>query len=376
VPFGHADFDLSTSADCCILKTFVSINLFGGQPLNIRTTVAVSVLAATLFSSIARAGEAPSMPAVAKPGDAAMAAIGKPADTAVTPAIAKTADPAAPALSKSVDPALAAAKANDEAVIALARENALLQEKLKALECSITSTDLAARNCKRLKEVAADVRLQRQGLADFEGYVKWMSGNVAGYSKYLSAGSVAAGFAKVLPIPYAGQASLFTKFVSNAALSLSAASVSINRYLVTSQQFLARADALDPKKVVNPVEVSELVRFADQDLLKGMVEVQERLNSTSELTASSLSFLESLNHYVGSTDQYWMKTKSLLKSGDEKQEKSFLSESTTSLRNRAQAFNGKFKLYDETVKKTAPMIKSLVAYDDLIRDIDPRVAKR
>ena len=97
--------------------------------------------------------------------------------------------------------------------------------------------------------------------------------------------------------------------------------------------------------------------------------------STSELTSSSLSFLESLNHYVGSTDQYWMKTKSLLKSGDEKQEKSFLSESTTTLRNRAQAFNGKFKQYDETVKKTAPMIKSLVAYDDLIRDIDPRVAK-
>lgn len=273
-------------------------------------------------------------------------------------------------------PAPAVVKPNDEVILALAKENALLQEKLKALEgCSISSTDLAGRNVKRLKDVAADIRLQRQGLADFEGYVKWMSANVAGYSKYLSAGSVAAGFAKVLPIPYAGQASVFTKFVSNAAVSLSAASVSINKYLGTSQQFLARADAIESSKGVNALEVSELVRFADQNLLKGMIDVQERLVITSELTSSSLSFLESLNHYVGSTDQYWMKTKSLLKSGEDKNEKSYLSESTTALRNRAQAFNGKFKQFDETVKKTAPLIKSLVAYDDLIRDIDPRVAK-
>ncbi|HBG06862.1 MAG: hypothetical protein A2075_01515 [Geobacteraceae bacterium GWC2_58_44] len=269
-----------------------------------------------------------------------------------------------------------ALQSDEQSTLALARENALLQGKLKALqECSITSTELAAKNCRRLKEVAADIRAQRQGMADFEGYVQWMSGHVAGYSKYLSAGSVAAGFAKVLPIPYAGQASVFTKFVSNAAVSLGETSVSIKKYLATSQQFLTRAEALNPDKGVNALEVSELVRFADQELLKGMIEVQERLVSTSDLTTSSLSFLETLNHYVGSTDEYWLKTKSFLKSGDDKKEKSFLSESTSALRNKAQLFNGKFKLFDETVKKDAPVIKSLVAYDDLIREIDPRVAK-
>ena len=324
-------FDLFTALRCGIFEIFGQLTS-RSKTLNIRTVISACAMLVVIFSSSVRAEEAPLSTVAAKPAE--------------------------------------------EAVVALTKENALLQEKLKALEgCSITTTDLAARNCKRLKEVAADIRLQRQGLADFEGYVKWMSGNVAGYSKYLSAGSVAAGFAKVLPIPYAGQASVFTKFVSNAAISLSAASVSINKYLVTSQQFLARTDALEPSRGVNAPEVSELVRFADHDLLKEMVEVQERLISTSELTASSLSFLESLNHYVGSTDQYWLKTKSLLKSGDDKQEKSFLSESTSSLKNRAQAFNGKFKLFDETVKKTTPLIKSLVAYDDLIRDIDPRIAK-
>lgn len=266
-------------------------------------------------------------------------------------------------------------RAGEEATAALARENALLQEKLKLLqECSITSGELAARNCRRLKDVAADIRAQRQGLTDFEGYVKWMSSNVAGYSKYLSAGSVAAGFAKVLPIPYAGQASVFTKFVSNAAASLAEASAAITRYLSTSQSFLTRVDALDSEKGVNAQEVSDLVRFADRELLTEMVEVQEHLVTTSQLTTSSLAFLESLNHYVGSTDEYWTKTKSLLKSEDKK-EKSFLSESTSTLKNRAQLFHAKFKLFDETVKKDAPVIKSLVAYDDLVRELEPRVAK-
>lgn len=270
---------------------------------------------------------------------------------------------------------VAPAVQTDEAAV-LVKENALLKEKLKTLEsCSITSNDLAVRNCRRLKDIAADIRAQRQGLADFEVYVKWMSANVAGYSKYISASSVAAGFAKALPIPYAGQASVFTKFVANAALSLSSASVSINNYLVTSQQFLTRTDKLDPAKGVNAEEVTELVRFADKELLKGMMEVQEKLASTSELTSSSLSFLETMNHYLGSSDQYWAKTKNLLKTGDEKKDKGFIAESTAALRDKAHAFNGKFKAFDDTVKKDAPMIKALVAYDDLMREIDPKVAK-
>ena len=362
--------------------------------------IATFALAATSMTSFAGAQDVPPAPApalapaptspapsvvtvapVPAPVAVSLSAVATQAGTPLPPGAAKTGAPPAPTpapVAVSVQPSTAPAPDNnaETAVVALARENALLQEKFKALEeCSISSGALATKNCRRLKDVAADIRVQRQGMADFEGYVKWMSANIAGYSKYLSAGSVAAGFAKVLPIPYAGQASVFTKFVSNAALSLGSASVSINRYLATSQQFLARADALDPAKGVSAREVSELVHFADHELLKEMTEVQERLTSTSELSASSLSFLESLNHYMGSTDEYWMKTKSMLKSGDDKKEKSFLSESTTTLRNRAMTFNGKFKLFAETVKKDAPLIKSLVAYDDLIREIDPKFAK-
>lgn len=267
-------------------------------------------------------------------------------------------------------------KLKDEAIQTLTRESAELKEKLKLLEgCSITSTSLAAKNLHKLKEIAADVKAQRQGLSEFEVYVKWMSGNMAGYTRYLAAGSVAAGFAKVLPIPYAGQASVFTKFVSNAAVSLAAASVSINRYLATSQQFITRVDLLDPAKPLDPAQVTSLVLFADQELLKGMVEVREQLAGTSELSASSLSFLESLSHYLGTTDEYWSKTKNLLKK-DDKKEKSYLVESTASLKNKAAAFNGKLKLFDQTVKKDGPLIKSLLAYDDLIREIDTKVARK
>ena len=311
--------------------------------MQIRNVIAASILGAGFIASHAMASEPPAAP-----------------PAAAAPAVVVMPQP-------GVDQAATIAQ--------LTQENTLLLEKLKALQsCSITSTDLAARNSKRLKEITADVRAQRQAMADFESYVKWMSGHVAGYSKYIQAGSVAARFAKVLPIPYAGQASLFTKFVSDAAVSLGAASVSINKYLGTSQQFLGRADALDPNKPNYNQEVSDLVRFADQDLLKGMVDVQERLVTTSQLSTSSLSFLESLNHYVGTTDEYWNKTKALLKS-DDKAEKSFLAESAAALKNKAQVFNTKLQLFDATVKKTSPQIKALVAYDDLVRSMEPKLAK-
>jgi len=264
-------------------------------------------------------------------------------------------------------------KQKEEALQTLARDNALLQEKVKSLECSITGEALALKNLQRLQEIARDTKSQRQSMADFEVYVKWMANNLSGYSKYMEAGSVAAGFAKVLPIPYAGQAGLFTKFASQFALSLNAASVSITRYLTTSQQFIARVDAMDASKPAKSGEVAGLARFADEHLLKDMNDVQVKLTTTGELSTSVLSFLESLNHYIGSTDAYLNKTKSLIKRGEvDKKEKSFLSESILGLRNKAGTFNAKLKQFDETARKDAPLIKSLGTYEELIREVEAK----
>jgi hypothetical protein len=266
-------------------------------------------------------------------------------------------------------------KQKDDTLASLARENGLLREKLSQLESTpgMTAETLALKNYQRLQEIARDAGAQRQAMSDFEGVVTWMSANLSGYAKYIQAGSVAAGFAKVLPIPYAGQASVLTKFVSQGVLSLNTASVAIARYLDTSQKFIARVGALDPRNGGSPAEVAAVSRFADEQLLRDMTDVQTRLAATAEISSSTLSFMESVNHYVGSTDEYWNKTKSFLKRTDsDKKEKSFLSESTQGMKDRAEAFNVRLKLFDETARRDAPLIKSLGVYDELVRELEAR----
>jgi hypothetical protein len=211
-------------------------------------------------------------------------------------------------------------------------------------------------------------------MADFEGFVKWMSSNLSSYSRYVEAGSVAAGFARILPIPYAGQAGMFTKFVSHFALSLNAASVAMTKYLGSSNQFVAKVDALGPNPTGGKArDIAELSRFADEQLLKDMTDVQVKLTTTSDLSSSALSFLESLHQYLGSSDEYWNKTKSLLsRKESDKSEKGYLTSNIEGLKNRAGNFNTKLKHFDETVKRSAPQIKTLAAYDELMRDLDKK----
>jgi hypothetical protein len=252
-------------------------------------------------------------------------------------------------------------------VQSLVQENLTLKEQVNRLQPpALTASELSSRMTSRLREIAADVKSQRQAMNEFQGYVSWMSGSIAGYSKYIEAGSMAAGFAKILPIPYAGQAGMFTKFVSHFTLSLSAASKSITTFLTTSQQFLDRVDSLD-RNPERDREINDLARFADEQLLKDMTDLQSKLSTTSELSASALSFMESLNHYALSSDEYWAKAKLLVKRGDaDKKEKSYLAESVSGLKNKAGGFNARLKGYDDSVRKDIPLIKSLGTYVELL----------
>jgi hypothetical protein len=263
-----------------------------------------------------------------------------------------------------------------ETIQKLTTENTLLQEKLaRPLPPSITATDLNTRIALRLREIAADVKGQRQSMNEFQGYITWMSGSIAGYSKYIEAGSIAAGFARVLPIPYAGQAGMFTKFVSHFTLSLSAASRSITAFLATAQQFTNRVDALDthPDK---GRETGELLRFAEEQLVRDMTDLQAKLSTTSELSTSALSFMESVNSYAQSSDEYWTKAKSLVRKGDaEKKEKGFLADSVTGLKNKAGGFNARLRGYDDSVRKDIPLIKSLGTYAELLAYLTWRQAE-
>ena len=265
----------------------------------------------------------------------------------------------------------------EEQILKLRLDNDLLTQKIKQLESvkSIPVEELRRKKVLRLKQIAAGVKTQRQSTSDFEGFVKWMSANLAGYNRYIQAGSYAAVIARVLPIPYAGQASIFTKFVAQFTVALNAASVSITNYLNSSQKFITMADAIDPQKAVDEKTVSEAAQFADQKLLKDMNDAQMKLATVSDLSSGALSFLESLNHYVSGTDEYWNKMKGVFKKDIDPREKSYISESTSALKTQASHFNGRLKAFEELGKKETASIKALAVYDELTSETHTALLK-
>jgi len=249
----------------------------------------------------------------------------------------------------------------------LQQDNELLTQKIKQLESvkAIPVERLRRKKALRLKEIAVEVKSQRQSTSDFEGFVKWMSANLAGYNRYIQAGSYAAVVARMLPIPYAGQASIFTKFVAQFTVALNSASVSITSYLDSSQKFIAMTDAIDPQKTLDEKAVSEAAQFADHKLLKDMNDAQLKLATVSDLSSGALSFLESLNHYVSGTDEYWNRMKGVFKKDIDPKEKSYISESTNNLKTQAGRFNSRLKVFEELGNKETAGVKALAVYDEL-----------
>jgi hypothetical protein len=128
---------------------------------------------------------------------------------------------------------------------------------------------------------------------------------------------------------------------------------------------------------LNAKGVAEIGRFADEQLLRDMTDVQAKLTTTSDLSASALAFLEGMNQYLASTDEYWNKTKQFVTRKDaDPKEKSYLTESVQSLKTQAAWFNARLRLFDDSTQRTAPLIKSLVAYEDLIAELDARVTRK
>ncbi|MDU0460400.1 MAG: hypothetical protein RW306_16855 [Geobacteraceae bacterium] len=256
----------------------------------------------------------------------------------------------------------------DEQTLKLRHDVSSLNERIKELEHQlvITQESLRLKKIQRLREIAADVRQQQQATSDFQGFVTWMSTNLAGYNRYILAGSYAALIARVLPIPYAGQASVFTKFVAQFTMALNNASLAINTYLNSSHKFVAMVDAINPDKPVDPKTMIEISNYADQQLLKSMQDAQLKLATVADLSSGALSFLDALDHYMSSSDEYWNKAKGLFKKDVDPKEKSFVSESSSNLKSQAARFNGKLKTFVELGQKQTMRVKSLAVYDELL----------
>ncbi|MBI5483002.1 MAG: hypothetical protein HY888_00890 [Deltaproteobacteria bacterium] len=255
----------------------------------------------------------------------------------------------------------------EEQTLKLQQENSNLAARIQELESRrcISVDLLRQKKTQRLKEIATDVRQQRKTVEDFQGFVTWMSANLAGYNKYIQTGSYAAVAARMLPIPYAGQASIFTKFLTQFTISLNSASLSINNYLGTSLKYIEMVDTIDPAGPIDQKSVDDLSAFADQQLIKDMYEAQNRLTAVSDLASGALSFLQSLNNFVSGTDEYWNKMKGAFRKDIDPKEKSYISESTSNLKTRAAIFNSRLKSFEELGKKQTTAVKSLAVYDEL-----------
>lgn len=258
----------------------------------------------------------------------------------------------------------------EQQTFSLQEELSLTKDRIKVLEArrGISEELLVQKKVKQLREIAADVTQQRKSMEDFQGFVSWMSLNLAGYTKYIKAGSYAAVVARMLPIPYAGQASIFTKFAAQFTIALNSASVAINSYLLSSQKFIVMVNAIDPSQPIDQKRVTEASVYADSVLLKDMGDAQIKLTTVSNLSSGALSFLETLNHYMSGTDEYWNKAKGLFRKDVDPKEKSFISESTNSLKNKAATYNGKLSSFEECTKTQNVRVKSLAVYDELLSE--------
>jgi len=258
-----------------------------------------------------------------------------------------------------------------EQSLQIQQQQSQLIARIKELETRrcVSEERLLQKKVHQLKEIGTDVKLQRQSMEDFQRFVSWMNLNLAGYTKYIKAGSYAALVGRMLPIPYAGQASIFTKFAAQFTIALNNASVSINSYLVSSDKFIAMVDAIDSSKSIDQNGVKDASTFADTTLLKDMNDTQVRLATVSDLSSGALSFLESLNHYISGTDEYWNKAKGLFRKDVDPKEKSFISESTNTLKNKATLFNGKLNNFEELTSRQSARVKSLAVYDELLSEV-------
>ena len=69
--------------------------------------------------------------------------------------------------------------AAEEQVVQLQQDKQILNLRIKQIEAKTLSLDrLSQKKAQRLKEIAADVKVQREATADFEGFVKWMCANL------------------------------------------------------------------------------------------------------------------------------------------------------------------------------------------------------
>lgn len=232
----------------------------------------------------------------------------------------------------------------------------------------LTRSVLQQRKLAKFHQALEAIKAQRALIADFERYAAWMNNNLAAYNRYIQAGSAAAAVTKFLPIPYAGQAALFSKFVAQFSQSLGTTSKALDLYLKNSQQIIEQASRLDGTKP-DPKALAELHAAAETGLVKSMEEANRQLKGIAELSSGAQAFLVGLNSYLATGDEYLNKVKGVFKKESSHHDRNFLTESTSALKSQTELFNTRLKNFEALGTTINTTIKSLGVYDELAAEL-------
>ncbi len=109
---------------------------------------------------------------------------------------------------------------------------------------------------------------QRAQVAEMERYAAWMRTTIVSYNKYIQAGSTAAAISRFLPIPYAGQAAIFSKLLAQFSANLTSTSLALNRYGTTAQELQLKISKLPANSSeLRDIQLLSVYTYADQVFL-------------------------------------------------------------------------------------------------------------
>lgn len=176
---------------------------------------------------------------------------------------------------------------------------------------SVTVAELARYSYDDLALTAAALRDDGRTVDDFGGFITAMKASVADYADMIKASAYLSNVVRVLPIPYAGEASTATKLASNTLLHLGNAAAALDRYKKSSAAFLYDFDRLD-RATATPEQIARLAAFADDTVMNDARDLQTAMGRIASATAGMATAAQTVSRAMETTGDYLDQAKNLV----------------------------------------------------------------
>lgn len=252
-------------------------------------------------------------------------------------------------------------------------EEQLLAAQKRLTKPSIAQEQLEQKTAQFAAQISANLKEQKSGFAEFENFLRWMSGSLTGYEKALHTSAQIAAVTKFLPIPYAGQASGFAKFAANFTLQLSNAGGALQKMQDAAQKY----QKLLGEYEANPTSanLSNCIKFADETLVPTIHDTAEKLEKIGQMSASMLGFLGAIDGYLQNADEMLGRAKSLL-GGDVTADRAQMQQKSGLLRSKLDIFDKRCKALQELAKKESQLAKNAQFLIQLSSQLSPTMAAK